>query len=129
MSFVTRRIFTAKSSGEGRTKTKRRREGGIALFTTLLLLSLVSLLGLAMVLSVNSDMMINGYYGNYRSSFYAADSGLSIARQAIANQFTASVNMTPCTGWETNAASGCTSPPVSTTAPGTVLSSVTSTYG
>jgi Tfp pilus assembly protein PilX len=129
MSFVTRRIVTAKSSGEGRTKTKRRREGGIALFTTLLLLSLVSLLGLAMVLSVNSDMMINGYYGNYRSSFYAADSGLSIARQAIANQFTASVNMTPCTGWETNAASGCTSPPVSTTAPGTVLSSVTSTYG
>jgi len=54
---------------------------GVALVVTLLLLFLMSVLGLAAVLSSNSDLLINGYYGNYRGSFYAADSGLNIARQ------------------------------------------------
>src|SRR5262249_27556135 len=89
-----------KSKGSSTHKAaKTRRQRGIALFTSLLLLSLVSLLGLAMVLSVNSDMLINGYYGNYRGSFYAADSGLSIARQALLNTMSATVNTTPCVGW------------------------------
>ena len=110
-------------------KTKRHGDRGIALFTTLLLLSLVSLLGLAMMLSVNSDMMINGYYGNYRGSFYAADSGLTIARQAVLNNLSASVSATPCVGWGTGGASGCTTDPLSGTNASTVLSSVTSAYG
>jgi Tfp pilus assembly protein PilX len=59
---------------------------GIALVITLLLLFLLSVMGLVAVLSTSSDMLINGYYNNYRGSFYAADSGLSIARQAIYNQ-------------------------------------------
>jgi len=105
-----------------------QREHGIALFTTLLLLSLVSLLALAMMLTVNSDMMINGYYGNFRSSFYAADSGLNVARQALMNNFNASVNMTPCVGWGTGAASGCTTDPLSGTNAGSVLSTVKSSY-
>ncbi len=56
---------------------------GVALIVTLLLLFLVSALGLAAVLSSSSDLMINGYYGNYRGSFYAADSGLNMARQSM----------------------------------------------
>jgi len=106
-----------------------RRERGIALFTTLLLLSLVSLLGLAMMVSVNSDMLINGYYGNYRSSFYAADSGLNVARQALINNFSTSVNQTPCTGWGTGASAGCTADPLSGTNASTVISAVKTSYG
>lgn len=110
-----------------RSRSKRRQRG-IALFTTLLLLSLVSLLGLAMALSVNSDMMINGYYGNYRGSFYAADSGLNIARQSLLNSFSGAVNTTPCVGWGSGAASGCTTDPLSGTNASSVMSSLKSTY-
>ncbi len=56
---------------------------GVALVITLLLLLLVSALGLAAVLSSSSDLLINGYYGNYRGSFYAADAGLNVARQSM----------------------------------------------
>ena len=58
---------------------------GVALVITLLLLLLMSALGLAAVLSSSSDLLINGYYSNYRGSFYAADSGLAIARQGMQN--------------------------------------------
>jgi len=64
---------------------------GVALVTTLLLLSLMSVVGLAMVISMSSDMLINGYYRNYRGAFYAADSGLSVARQQLMNQIVAAV--------------------------------------
>jgi Tfp pilus assembly protein PilX len=66
-------------------------ENGVALVTTLLLLLLMTGMTVAMVLSVNSDMLINGYYRNFRGSFYAADSGLNVARQAILNQLRAAV--------------------------------------
>jgi hypothetical protein len=59
---------------------------GVALVITLLLLFLLSVIGLAAVLSSSSDLLINGYYSNYRGSFYAADSGLNIARQAMYTQ-------------------------------------------
>ncbi len=59
---------------------------GFALVFTLLLLSMMSLIALAMVLSSSSDMLINGYYRNARGAFYAADSGLSIARQQLEKQ-------------------------------------------
>jgi type II secretory pathway component PulK len=42
-------------------------EQGAALVTTLLLLLLMTAMSLTMVLSVSSDMLINGYYRNYRS--------------------------------------------------------------
>lgn len=58
---------------------------GVALVITLLLLFLMSVLGLAAVLATSSDLLINGFYANYRSSFYASDSGLNVARQTIAN--------------------------------------------
>ena len=91
-----------------------RGEKGIALFISLMILALMSVMSLIMVLTVSPDMLINGYYGNFRGSFYAADSGLNIARQQLINQVTSStyVNMTPCIGWGTGGATGCTSAPL-----------------
>src|SRR5882762_143709 len=66
-------------------------EQGAALVTTLMLLLLLTAMSLTMVLSVSSDMLINGYYRNYRSSFYAADSGLNISRQSMVSQILAAV--------------------------------------
>lgn len=106
---------------------RQSREQGVALVTALLLLILLSILGLAMAVTTNSDMMINGYYGSYRGSFYAADSGLNIARAAIINSITGAVSMTACSGWGTGAASGCTSAPLNgTTAASTAQTSITS---
>ncbi|HZS25915.1 MAG TPA: PilX N-terminal domain-containing pilus assembly protein, partial [Candidatus Angelobacter sp.] len=68
-------------------KSKRRGarqdERGVALITTLLLLMLLTGLTLAMAWSTRSDMLINGYYRNFRGSFYAADSGINIVRQEM----------------------------------------------
>jgi hypothetical protein len=59
-----------------------------------MLLLLLTAMSLTMVLSVSSDMLINGYYRNYRSSFYAADSGLNIARQSMVSGILAAVPAT-----------------------------------
>ena len=103
-----------------------RPERGIALFLSLMILALMSVLSLAMVLTVSPDMLINGYYGNFRGSFYAADSGLNIARQALVNQISSStyVSMTPCVGWGSNAASGCTAAPLSTSSAASVIANL-----
>jgi len=63
----------------------KRASRGAALIITLLLLALLSAASLAMVLLVSSDTMINGYYRNYRGSFYAADSGANSVVEAIKN--------------------------------------------
>ena len=70
------------------------RAKGVALVITLLLLVLLTGLTLAMVLATSSDTLINGYYGNFRAGFYAADSGLNIARQDMVNRVMASVPAT-----------------------------------
>lgn len=67
-------------------KGDRQRSRGIALVTALLLLSLFTIMTLAMVIATSSDLLIDGYYRNLRGSFYAADSGLNAARQFMANQ-------------------------------------------
>jgi Tfp pilus assembly protein PilX len=72
-------------------KKRSKTQQGVALITTLLLLMLMTGLSLAMVLSVRSDMLINGYYRNFRGSFYAADSGLNVARQAMLDQVIAAI--------------------------------------
>jgi Tfp pilus assembly protein PilX len=111
----------------------QRRSSGVALIIALLLLTLMSILGIGLVLSVSSDSLINGYYGNYRASFYAADSGLKLVRQYMANQFVAQVNETPCNAWgqSSNAGGNCTGYPISSTtsAATTVQSALTSTFG
>lgn len=105
-----------------------RRDAGVALILTLLLLVLMAALGFVMVLTVSSDMLINGYYSNYRGAFYAADSGLNIARAQLVNQTQAAVSLTPCTGWTNNAAP-CDQPPVATTTGATVMGYITAHYG
>jgi len=66
--------------------TSHQNERGVALVITLLLLSLTTALGLVMYLSVSSDLFITGYYRNFRGGFYAADSGLNVARAQLTNQ-------------------------------------------
>jgi hypothetical protein len=62
------------------------RERGVALVTTLILLALLGAASMAIALLVSSDTMINGFYRNYRGSFYAADSGVNVVVQAIQSQ-------------------------------------------
>lgn len=88
--------MTVSSALRGRTPrrcpaSRSRSQDGIALVTTLLLVSLLSIIGLAMTLAMSSDMLINGYYKNYRGAFYAADSGLNIAREQLENQIVVQV--------------------------------------
>jgi Tfp pilus assembly protein PilX len=89
MSSIVRKLRNWKGSTTGSSTARGTAEQGFALVFTLLLLSLMSLMALAMVLSTSSDMFINGYYKNARGSFYAADSGLNIARQQIQNEIAA----------------------------------------
>lgn len=70
---------------------QRRSEQGIALVTTLLLLTLLSAVTVGMVVAASSDELISGYNRNMRSSFYASDSGLNVARQSMVNQLVAAV--------------------------------------
>src|SRR5215471_4651101 len=77
------RLYKIPTSSRSRN---RRKQEGVALLTALLLLLMLTGLSLAMVVSVRSDLLINGYYRDFRGSFYAADSGLNIARQEILNQ-------------------------------------------
>jgi hypothetical protein len=93
------------------------------------LLVIMSALGIIMVLTVSPDMMINGYYGNYRGSYYAADSGMNIARQQLINNTVAAFNMTPCTGWVTNSPPPCDQPPLQGNTGTTVMNGITTTYG
>jgi Tfp pilus assembly protein PilX len=95
------------------------KERGVALLTALLLLLLMTGLSLAMVMSVRSDLLVNGYYRNFRGAFYAADSGLNIVRQDIVNQLQATVPAT----FPPNTA------PISSSAPGTITGNLNTTYG
>ncbi len=113
-----------------RNLSYRNSQSGMALITVLFLLILMTILALTMVVSVNADMLINGYYGNARASYYAADSGMNIARQYVVNQLRASVNTTACIAWGTDAGTGCTSSPVDDTgAASSAKSNLLSTYG
>jgi Tfp pilus assembly protein PilX len=73
--------------------SRSRNEQGITLITTLLLLLLLIGMSLTMVLAVSSESLINGFYGRYRGSFYAADSGVAASRQQLMNLLGA--NVTP----------------------------------
>src|ERR1700689_4718 len=82
---------STKSRRNRRVPVRVRNQRGIALATTLLLVVLLTAMSLTMVLTVGSDMLVNGYYGNERGSFYAADSGATPARQAIVSGILSSV--------------------------------------
>jgi Tfp pilus assembly protein PilX len=107
------------SLSKAMSRSRQRKQRGVALITTLLLLLLLTAMSLTMVLSVSSDMLINGYYGNSRSSFYAADSGANIARQVMVADI---VSVVP-------AAFSTTVQPIPTSTAGTVQSYISSSYG
>src|SRR5882724_4696957 len=107
-------------NSERATKTRKmRKERGAALVIALLLLLLLTGMTVAMVLSTSSDMLINGYYRNFRGSFYAADSGLAIARQEMVNNILAAVP----------ASFSPTTPPIPAGTEAAVVSYINSTYG
>ena len=69
-------------------------EQGVALVITLLVLALVTVLSLGMVIAFSSQTLIGAYYRNYRGAFYAADSGLNIARDQVVAELQADVPST-----------------------------------
>ena len=74
-----------------RSAPHRASERGVALVVTLLLLAMLTALSVAMVVAVSSQTLIGGYYRNFRGAFYAADSGLNVARQKAINELVAGV--------------------------------------
>jgi Tfp pilus assembly protein PilX len=69
----------------------RNTQRGVALIITLLILGLMTVLSLGMVIAFSSQTLIGGFYRNYRGAFYAADSGLNIARDQVVAQLEAGV--------------------------------------
>ena len=105
-------------------RNRRHSERGVALVVTLLLLVLMIALTLAMVIATSSDTLINHYYKNSRSSFYAADSGLNIARASIKAKLQADL--------VNGATIGLTTPPLTSGAGGeeyAVQNYISTTYG
>ena len=84
---------------------------GVALVTTLLLLSLMVAMTLGMVIAVTSDSLITRYYRTYRSSFYGGDSGVNIARQYMLNQLVSNASVAVGTTFSSTSA-----PPLSASA-------------
>jgi Tfp pilus assembly protein PilX len=83
----------SRSSFRSKARSSRpRNEQGVTLVTTLLLLLLLIGMSLTMVLAVSSESLINGFYGRYRGSFYAADSGVAAGRQQLMNLLGANVH-------------------------------------
>ena len=101
------------------SKGRKKPEQGVALITVLLLLLVLTGMTVAMAISLNSDMLINGYYRNFRGAFYAADSGLNIARQDLFNQVGAAVPATFAAGTQ----------PVPAGTESTIQTYILSTYG
>jgi Tfp pilus assembly protein PilX len=97
---------------------RRNAARGVALVTTLLILLLLMALTLAMTIAVTSDTLINKYYRDARSSFYAADSGVNVARQNLINQITADVTI----------GASATTEPIPATESTTALSQMESAY-
>jgi Tfp pilus assembly protein PilX len=106
-----------------KTGARRHSSRGIALITTLLLLTLMVAMTLGMVIAVTSDTLISGYYMTYRASFYAGDSGVTIARQYMLNQLVTNATVAVGTSFASNAA-----PPLSASDASTTLTNVLNLY-
>ena len=96
----------------GAASERRSGSRGVALIITLILLLLLSAASVAIVLLVSSDTMINGFYRNYRGSFYASDTGVNVVVESMKNALL-------------NAGNGAGNPPF---ASGAVPAAVTSAY-
>ena len=85
------KAVSLSASFPGSVRPDKFGERGIALVLTLLFLTLVTALSLAMVIAFSSQTLIGGYYRNFRGAFYAADSGLNVARQQVMAQIVPTV--------------------------------------
>src|SRR6202167_5579787 len=101
-----------------KNSAKLKGQRGIALVFTLLLLTMMIALSLAMAIAIGSQTFIAGYYKNYRGAFYAADSGMNVMRQSMLNQLLAAVPAT----FTTDTA------PIPSGTPATILANINSTY-
>ena len=111
------------STEQVRDKARRKDASrGMALVTTLLLLMVMMAMTLAMVIAVTSDTLITKYYRNARTSFYAADSGVNIARQ----QMLSSLSGAALSAGQTFTSG--TLPTLSSTDVSTALSAVNTSY-
>jgi hypothetical protein len=81
-----------------RGSARRSPTSGVALIFTLLILALMIVLSLGMVIALSSQTFIGGYYRNFRGSFYAADSGVNIARVAMIDKISSLVPTTVALG-------------------------------
>lgn len=64
----------------GRVWKDRR---GVALITSLILLSVAMLLGMAVVMTTSGDVFISGAMRNSKTAYYAADAGVSVMRKLL----------------------------------------------
>ena len=104
-------------------RIRDRNSRGVALITTLLLLTLMVAMTLGMVIAVTSDTLIARYYRTYRSSFYAGDSGVNIVRQYMLNQLVTNASLAVGTSFSTTSP-----PPLSATDASTTLTNTLSQY-
>jgi Tfp pilus assembly protein PilX len=111
------------STDAQKTGARRHNSRGIALITTLLLLTLMVAMTLGMVIAVTSDTLISGYYMTYRSSFYAGDSGVNIVRQYMLNQLVTNATVAVGASFASNAA-----PPLSGTDASATLTNTLNLY-
>lgn len=95
------------------------RESGVALITTLLLLSLLTALSLSMVLAYRSDMLVNGYTRDMQSAFYAADAGNTIIREDMSARIESFIPTTITPG----------NYPLPSNVTSTVVTAINSAYG
>ncbi len=111
------------SSSQVNTRVRSKNSRGVALITTLLLLTVMIAMTLGMVIAVTSDTLISRYYQTYRSSFYASDSGVNIVRQYMLNQLVSNATVAVGTVFAPTAP-----PPLSATDASTTLTNALNLY-
>lgn len=72
-----------KKAIHSRLARRSRKEGGVALLVSVMMLVLMGLLGLASLDSVMRDRQIAGYTSRARSALYAADAGVAAALDMV----------------------------------------------
>jgi hypothetical protein len=115
--------MTRNSSSQEDARVRCKDSRGVALITTLLLLTVMIAMTLGMVIAVTSDTLISRYYQTYRSSFYASDSGVNIVRQYMLNQLVANATLNVGTVFNPNGP-----PPLSNTDATTTLTNALNLY-
>ena len=115
--------MTRYSNSPKNTRVCGKDSRGIALITTMLLLTVMIAMTLAMVIALTSDTLITGYYKTYRSSFYAGDSGVNVVRQYMLNQLVSNATVAVGTSFAPTSP-----PPLSATDASTTLTNTLNLY-